>query len=343
MGKIGYLIKRIKSMDYGKMFDTIDIVHEKSGKNKVSIFFDIIHCGLKYQAGYMDYKLFEMYNLNEKQRKTIVTRGINNGIVKKYNNPAYTKYFSDKIVFNKKFNKYLLRDWMEVTGTDENYKQFQDFCKKHKKILVKPLSESCGKGVEIFEVNSKNSKEIYNNLLETKRYLVEEIAIQCEEIAKLHPSSINTIRMVTLNNEIVAAFLRIGNDNNVVDNFNHGGLVAPINIETGIIDYLAIDKQMNIYEKHPLTNEPILWFKIPKWPRIKRFVIQASKEVPEVGYVGWDVCLGVKDPFLIEGNEFPGHDLYQLPPHRTNGMGLLPRFEKAMNKKEEENEDSNSN
>ena len=42
------------------------------------------------------------------------------------------KYFSDKIVFNKKFNKYLLRDWMEVDGTDENYEQFKEFCEKHK-------------------------------------------------------------------------------------------------------------------------------------------------------------------------------------------------------------------
>ncbi len=336
MGKIGYLLKRIKSMDYNKMFTTINEIKEKTNKNKISIFFDIIYCGIKYQAGYMDYKLYEMYNLNKKQRATIITRGINNSIVKKYNNPAFTKYFSDKILFNKKFNKYLLRDWMEVTGTKENYEEFKEFCHKHQDILVKPLSESCGKGVEIFKTNSKNIKKIYDNLLETKRYLVEEIAVQCEEISKLHPSSINTIRIVTLNSEIVAAFLRIGNNNNVVDNFNHDGLVAPINIETGIIDYLAIDKKMNIYERHPLTNEPILWFKIPKWPRIKRFVIQASKEIPEVGYVGWDVCLGIKDPFLIEGNEFPGHDLYQLPPHRTDGIGLLPRFKKAMNKKGEE-------
>ncbi len=336
MGKISYLFKRIKGMNYRKMFDTIDEINKKTNKNKISIFLDIIYCGLKYQAGYMDYKLYEMYDLTEKQRKTIITRGINNSIVKRYNNPAFTKYFSDKIVFNKKFNKYLLRDWMEVKDSPENFEEFKKFCQKHHEILVKPLSESCGKGVEIFKTNSQNLKKIYQNLLETKRYLVEEVAIQCDEISKLHPSSINTIRIVTLNNEIVAAFLRIGNNNNVVDNFNHGGLVAPINIETGIIDYLAIDKKMNIYEKHPLTNEPILWFKIPKWPRIKRFVIQASKEVPEVGYVGWDVCLGPKDPFLIEGNEFPGHDLYQLPPHRTDGIGLLPRFEKAMNKKGEE-------
>lgn len=327
MKKLKYLFTRITNMSYKQFFNTINTINNKTKKSKIFLFFDIIYCGLKYQAGYMDYKLFEMYDLNKDMRKTIVTRGINNEIIKKYNDPNYIKYFSNKIEFNKKFNKYLLRDWMEVN--ENNYEEFQEFINKHSKIIVKPLSESCGKGVEILKVNKSNSKEIYNNLLTTKRYLVEEIAIQCDEISKLHPSSINTLRIVTLNQKIVVAFLRIGNNNNIVDNFNHGGMVAPINVETGIIDYLAIDKQGNLFDKHPLTNENILWFKIPKWPRIKRFVENVSKEVPEVGYVGWDVSLN-KDPFLIEGNEFPGHDLYQLPPHRTNGQGLLPIFKEAM-------------
>lgn len=333
MSKVGYLLKRIRSMNYHQMFETIDLIQKKTNKNKVSILIDIVYCGIKYRAGYMDYKLFEMYNLDKKQRRTIITRGINNDIVKKYNHPEFKKYFSNKLEFNKKFNKYLKRDWMEITDT--NFEKFKEFTEKHKNIIVKPLSEACGKGVELFKVTNKNRKEIYTNLLETKRFLVEEVAIQCDEIKKLHKTSINTIRMVTLNQEIVAAFLRIGNHNNVVDNFNHGGLAAPINIDTGIIDYLAIDKAGNLYEKHPISNESILWFKIPKWPKIKKFVIEASKEIPEMGYVGWDVCLGENGPCLIEGNEFPGHDIYQLPPHRTNGMGLLPRFEKAMNKEKE--------
>ena len=340
--KAFFLIKRIKNMSFKNLFKTVNDVHKINKKCKLFIFLDIVYCGVKYQAGYVDYKLFEMYNLNRKQRKTIVTRGINNQLVKKYNNKDYIKYFSDKALFNKKFNKYLNRDWMLVN--EDNYEEFRNFALEHEEIIIKPLSESCGKGIEKIKVNKNKVKSIYENLLSTKRYLVEEVCKQCDSINKLHPYSINTIRLVTLNDTIVAAFLRIGTNKQPVDNFNHGGIVAPINIETGIVDYLAIDKQGNVYERHPLTNEKILWFQIPKWPRVKRFVLQACKEIPELKYVGWDICVSDKGPLIIEGNEYPGHDLYQLPVHRTDGIGLLPRFKDAINKKGNDlNEDSNSN
>ena len=131
--------------------------------------------------------------------------------------------------------------------TESNYDEFVEFTKKHKEIIVKPVDQSCGQGIEIFNVTSKNVKEIYENLLETKRILIEEVVKQCKEISKLHPSSINTLRIVTLNHQIVASYIRIGNKGNVVDNFNHDGVAAPINIETGIVDYPAIDKMDHIY------------------------------------------------------------------------------------------------
>ena len=34
MGNIGYLLKRIKGMNYKQMFDTIDFVHTKNNKSK---------------------------------------------------------------------------------------------------------------------------------------------------------------------------------------------------------------------------------------------------------------------------------------------------------------------
>ncbi len=169
MNKVGYLFKRIRSMSYKGLFDTVDFVHKKNGKNKLGILFDIVHCGLKYQAGYMDYKIFEMYNLNEKQRETIITRGFNNEIVKKYNNQDYVHFFHNKVEFNQKFNKYLLRDWMMIN--ENNFDEFKEFTKLHKEIIVKPVAEQCGKGIEKIKVTQKNVKEIYNNLLETKRYI----------------------------------------------------------------------------------------------------------------------------------------------------------------------------
>lgn len=341
MNKVVYLFKRVQEMNYQELFKTVQELSIKLSKPKIQIFLDIVYCGLKYQAGYTDYKLFAMYELNKKQRKTIITRGINNELIKKYNNPKYIKYFSSKVEFNMKFNKYLKRDWLELEPDEESYKMFRAFVRNHHEIVAKTLTLSCGEGVEIISVNRRNSREVFDTLISTNRTLVEEVATECEELKKLHPASINTIRIITLNKEIVAAFLKIGNNNNVVDNFNFGGLVAPINISTGIIDYLAINKEGETFSQHSLTKEDILWFNIPKWQKIKKFILKVCEIVPEVGYVGWDVALD-DEPYLIKGNYFPEHVLYQLPPHRSDGIGLLPTFKKAI-EKEKENENIFSN
>lgn len=330
MGKAKYLIKRILKMNYKQFFDTIDEVHSKTNKNKLSIFIDIINCGIKYQAGYIDYNLFEMYNLDKDERKTIITRGINNEILKKYNDPTKAYIFEDKALFNKLYDKYLNREWIYLK---DNLNEFKEYLKNKEEIIVKPLSLSCGKGVEKIKVKDYESEELYNYLIKTERFLVEDVAKQNKAISKIYPESVNTVRIVTLNKKVVAAFIRFGNKGNVVDNFNHDGMVTTINIETGIVEYPALDKKKNIYEIHPYTKEKIIGLKIPMWDKIKELCIEACSITPEIGYIGWDVCVGENEPCLIEGNDFPGHDLYQLPIHRKDGTGLLPIFKKAMEEK----------
>ena len=324
MGKLGYLI----NMNFDKMFQTIDLVNKKTNKSKISIFFDIINCGIKYQAGYVDYNLYEMYKMNKDERKTVVTRGINNEIIKKYNDMTYAYKFEDKALFNNLFNKYLNREWIYIK--ESSIEDFKKYLKGKKEVIVKPLSLSCGKGVEKIVVKDHNPEELYNHLMQTDQTLVEDVAIQNKVLSDLYPHSVNTLRIVTLNKVVVAALLRIGNKGNVVDNFNHDGMVTTVDIKTGEIKYPAIDKVGNVYEVHPETNVKIVGIKIPMWNEVKKLCIEACDIVPELGYVGWDVCLGEEKPFLIEGNDFPGHDLYQLPVHRKDNYGLLPEFEKAM-------------
>lgn len=328
MGKYKYLFGRIKNMNFDKFFKTVNDVSRKSGKSKFFVFFDCIICGLKYQAGYVDYQLFEMYKMNKEERKTVITRGINNSIRKKYNNLEACKYFIDKTLFNQKFSKYLHREWLYLD--ENNFSDFEKFLNNKKEIIVKPTSGTCGKGVDKIEVINRNKKELYNKLIKDNTRLVEEVVKQCDKINKIHPSSINTVRVVTLKGKVVVALLRMGNNGNVVDNFNHEGLVAPIDVEDGIIKFVAIDKKHNEYEKHPYTGEKIIGFEVPKWKEIKKLCEEASKVIPEVGYIGWDVCVGEEDILLIEGNDFPGHDLYGLPPHRNGNVGLLPMFKKVM-------------
>ena len=85
MGKVKYLFQRIIQLDYQNMFRIAKKISQKTGKSYMGILLDMARCGLKYQAGYYDYQEFEFYNLNSKQRKTYLTRGKNNEIIKRFN------------------------------------------------------------------------------------------------------------------------------------------------------------------------------------------------------------------------------------------------------------------
>ena len=182
--------------------------------------------------------------------------------------------------------------------------------------------------------------DLYNYLYNKNLVLVEEVVIQCSEMNKLYPYAINTVRIITVNRYdnkqlVVAAYQRIGNHGYIVDNYNGGGMVVPINEKTGVIEYPAVDKLKNIYYKHPMTNTDIVGFKVPKYKEAVKLALKASKVVKEIRYVGWDIAITDKGPVIIEGNEYPGDDIYQLPVHRTNNIGVLPKFEKALGKIED--------
>lgn len=328
MNKIKFIVRRLFDMNYKNMFSKINEIHESTNINRVFLFFDIIYCGLKYQAGYMDYWLFRMYELNNKQRKTILTRGINNSMIKKYNDYTYKHYFANKDEFNEKFKNYIKRDWLLL----DDLTSFNKYIKDKEVIMAKPHNGTHGDGIEKINIKDHTPKKLYNYLRTKDLLLLEEVAPQHKDLNKLHPNSVNTIRAITItkNNKTVlfAAYLRIGNGK-IVDNFNNGGMVVPIDVKTGIISYPALDKNNNLYEKHPLTGTSIIGFKIPLWNQVLKMLDKVAKIVPEIGYIGWDICITPSGPILIEGNEYPGHDIYQLPPHRTNGIGMYPRLIEA--------------
>ncbi len=332
MPNFKYLFKRAKNMDYKNMYQKINNIHQKTGKSRLYIFNDMRKCALKYGAGYSDYDLFEMYNLTDDERDTYITRGRNNDLIKKYNNPAYNHIFRNKVEFNTKFKDFIKRDFIEV-NTSKKEDVFK-FMKKHSVFMAKPVSGTCGKGIEKINVKDyKSLDEIYAYLTkDTSNYELEELIVQNERVKKIYPDSINTVRIVTIveNNipHVICAYFRIGNGK-YVDNFNSGGMVAPVNELTGEVIDKGIDKNKNLYAYHPATNEKIKGFKFPDWDKALAMVQKAALVIPEMRYIGWDVSFSDKGPILVEGNEYPGHDIYQLPEHTHDKKGIWPKFTKA--------------
>lgn len=324
-----YLIKRVFTMNYKKMIIILRKLHKKTGWSYYKIIKDIIECAKKYQAGYMDYDLFEMYNMSDKERETVLTRGKNNELIRYFNQKDKIHFFHNKDEFNKKFQKFLNRDYLLL---NDNENQFSAFFKEKKEIIAKPISGSCGKGIEKLQYHRKEVHSNYELCKENQLCLIEEVIHQHPDMNVLNDKAVNTVRIVTIyankKTHIMAAYLRIG-VNDIVDNFNHGGMVVPIDLDTGIIHDVAVDKKGNTYRKHPVTKTPIIGFQIPLWNSVLKLVTEALKIVPEVGMVGWDVAISDKGPVLVEGNEFPGHDIYQLPVHRKNNIGVYPKFEKV--------------
>ena len=329
MGKIKYILKRLKEMDKKAMFEKIDSIHKKTGKSKIYLLYDMQKCARKYGAGYMDYDLFEMYNLNKEQRDTYITRGRNNEIVRKYNNKEYFHIFENKDEFNTLFKDYIKRDWIKVKDTPKE--KVIAFMEKHNEFMAKPIDGGCGHGIE--KINTSNYKsldEVYDKLTEGNNdFELEEVIKQHPEVSKIYPDAINTVRVVTILKDnvphVICAYFRIGNGK-YVDNFNSGGMVAPVNELTGEVVDRAIDKKKNLYENHPQTGAKIKGFKFPDWDKAISMCKEASKVVPQMGYIGWDVCFTPNGPIFVEGNEFPGHDIYQLPEHTPNKIGMMPKF-----------------
>lgn len=328
MHKLVYYIKRIFSLNFKSMFKTIDKISKRSNKSKILIFFDMIFCSIFYGSGYVDYDLFNFENVSNKKRKTFITRSINNEYVKKLNNKEYYKYFDDKDLFNDKFKDFVKRDYLNLNKC--GFKEFQKFVNSHKNFIAKPINGTGGFGVEKISIDN-NEKETYERLISNKQFLLEECVSQKDYISKLYPYSVNTLRLVTLrvNDEthIVARILRIGNKGNVVDNFHKDGMYTTLD-EYGMVNKPAVDREGNIYEKHPETGESIINFRVHNFDKIVNFVTEASKVMPEVGYVGWDIAVTDNGPVLIEGNNLPGYDLYQSKIHLDeNGCGKKILFD----------------
>lgn len=329
MKNIKFIIERLKRLKFKKVISIAKKIQKKNNKSITFIILDMIASAIICGCGYMDYFEFEFYLLSMKQRKTYVTGSINNEIVKKYNDREYRNKFSNKLEFNNIFKNFLGRDYLFL---NDNFDEFLNFVKSKKEVIVKPINESGGKGIEIIKLDKKNDfKKLYNKLIKNKQFLIEEVLKQHKDLSKLYSGSVNTLRIISFRTDdevvILKTILKIGNGKRV-DNFSSGGMYTFVN-EQGIVFVPAIDEEGNIYSKHPISKVNIKGYKIPLYEKAIKIVKEASLIIPQIRYVGWDIAITPEGPVIIEGNEYSG--IFQVKPSISNiKTGDLPNFKKYM-------------
>lgn len=333
MGKLRYLTRVISGIRFDKLNRVLEKVKEKSGQGKVYTFFDILVCAAKYGAGYYDYLMFGFYDMNGRQRDTYLTRVRNKKVMDLMNDPAFSDEFDDKLRFNKTFAAYLGRK--TLNGETATEAELAEFLRGQEAIFAKINHGDCGRGVEKLYAKDFDSPAAMLAYIRAHGLVVlEHVLPQHEDMARLHPSSVNTMRILTdlVDGQVHIAYItvKMGRGGGVCDNSGQGGILCRVDPQSGKIISPATDDYFNVYEKHPDTGIVLQGYQLPMVDRAVAMAKEAALVFPQVGHVGWDMAITPTGPAIIEGNEFPGTDLCQLAPFYPEKCGLWPYYKELL-------------
>ena len=308
---MGLILQRFKHLDKARFNKHVDLIHKNTGKSKLYIKYDIIKNALTRGSGYTDYFRGDYINLTKEEKDTFVTIKSFNKIVNYLNNLDYVITFNDKILFNKLFNKYIKRDYIDLRVT--SLEEFTKFISNKKNVFAKNPKGEGGYQVEKINLNEYDALKLYNKLMKKEEYLVEEEIIQSKELNEINPNAVNCFRVMTLlkNGQvyIVGNALRVNQGDDGVIGSSHD-LYFSFS-EDGKIDSNVIDDYGNIYTEHPLTHKKFDEVLVKDVKKAFDMCKEAALLVPEIRFVGWDIGFTDKGPVMIEGNEYPGFGLVQ--------------------------------
>ncbi len=330
MKKFIYLFYYVKITNWNRLKSQLNYVSKLAKVKKLQLLFDMIGCSLKYGTSLHEYFYYGFYNKPAALRAEYASMGFMYEYQKKMNPPEKRAMLSDKNKFDVAFAEFMGRKLMNpMTSSVED---ITGFIKGSEKVVLKRSTGGGGKNVRILKGNELDAKTIHEKAIQEKFDILEEFVQQHDDLQKLSPNSLNTVRFITqLKNDgtvdVVGASLRMGILKNT-DNLSSGGIACKINVETGTIESkgYAFDITQPLCEVHPISGISLVGFQIPYWDSIKEMCIKAASKYPDNRSVGWDVAIKQDGPLLIEGNHDWGARVWQMPA----GQGLKKTLEKYL-------------
>lgn len=180
--------------------------------------------------------------------------------------------------------------------------------------IFKPRNERGGTGIFSFEIKDGLVTEGQQSLrkLISGAGLIQERVRQHIVLETLNPTSLNTMRLVTVDEGGVfsplAAFLRVGRTLSLVDNWQRGGIILPVDIESGRLSRRGYFKQGygTVVHDHPDSGASFTGLELPDFSRAIRMACECHSKLSPLVSVGWDIAFSTGGPMVIEGNTLWG-------------------------------------
>lgn len=306
-----------------------DLIHTKDTTLRQKIW--------AWRRGFPSYRI-NQYNLTEKNYREILSdynyawlNRINNVYQKWINDKTTLRYILDDVkeymaeyyfFISKKNGKLFIKKLQDcpkkISKADES--AILNLLQEKRKLVMKPNAGTHGDGFykleyrddNFFYVNEKKSSDVEIKFLigsQKSSYVITEYIEMHDELKKIYPGSVNTIRIMVLNRtcfdpKIVQTYMRIGSSKTgVTDNIAYGGLAAYVNKDNGFYDRAALlkDHRYIRMDNHPDTGTFLEGF-LPNWDIVKEGVLKISKMMPQLEYLGFDIAITEEGFKIVEIN-----------------------------------------
>ncbi len=140
------------------------------------------------------------------------------------------------------------------------------------------------------------------------RHVLQSRVEQHPDMASLHTSSVNTMRVITVRDGLrprvfSRPLVRVGSEGRVVDNAGSDGLQVFVNTETGRLTGSALRTRGGTLSHHPNTKIAFDGFVVPHFDRALELAVELHSQLLGLHSVGWDLAITTSGPVFIEGND----------------------------------------
>lgn len=265
-----------------------------------------------------EYCKFGFMALNDQRRREYIAEHEGLAMFKR---PEYNVLPNDKFRRYQMFSGYYHRELLHVTGRAGQAEEdsYGAFLKRHRAFIAKAIMGAKGHGVRKLTADEAPDTAALVARMGGE-CIVEELIEQGQPLAAFHPMSVNTVRFVTGADRTgrvycLFALLRVGRGGSVVDNVGSGGLIALIDMDSGVVctDGLC---GLDYYETHPDTHVRFKGVQIPEWGKLCRTACELHGTQPGQRVFGFDFAWTTDGWDVVEVNPAPSFVSWQALTNR---------------------------